>query len=62
MGPFLRRETAQLLFEKLTRDLARLETWPNDADIAFNFFLAADAILDWLCNPLEFPDHSEVEG
>ena len=48
MGQFFRLETAQLLFEKLTRDLARLEGWPNDADMAFNFFITADAILNWL--------------
>jgi len=48
MGQFVRLETAQLLFEKLTRDLACLETWPNDADMAFNFFLTADALLEWL--------------
>lgn len=48
MGQFVRLETAQVLFEKLTRDLACLETWPNDADMAFNFFLTANAILDWL--------------
>jgi len=43
-----RLETAPLLLEKLTRDLACFETWQNDADKAFNFFLTADAILDWL--------------
>ena len=48
MGQFFRLETAQLLFEKLTRDLACLESWPNDADMAFNFFVTADAILEWL--------------
>src|SRR5262245_32684008 len=48
MGQFIRLETAQLLFEKLTRDLACLESWPNDADMAFNFFVTADAILEWL--------------
>jgi hypothetical protein len=48
MGQFFRLETAQLLFEKLTRDLACLETWPNDADMALNFFLTSDAILEWL--------------
>src|SRR5262245_22316428 len=48
MTHFFRLETAQLLFEKLTRDLARVERWPNDVDMAFDFFLTADAILDWL--------------
>ena len=48
MGQFFRLKTAQLLFEKLTRDLACLESWPNDADMAFNFFVTADAILEWL--------------
>src|SRR5262245_35801075 len=48
MAHFFRLETAQLLFEKLTRDLTRLEAWPNDADMAFNFFVTADAILEWL--------------
>ena len=48
MGQFFQAETAQLLFEKLTRDLECLETWPNDVDMAFNFFLTADAILEWL--------------
>jgi len=48
MTHFFRLETAQLLLEKLTRDLARVERWPNDVDMAFDFFLTADAILDWL--------------
>jgi hypothetical protein len=48
MGQFFRLKTAQLLFEKLTRDLACLESWQNDADMAFNFFVTADAILEWL--------------
>ncbi len=48
MAQLLQLEAAQLLFEKLTRDLARLEGWPNDADMAFNFFITAEHIVDWL--------------
>src|SRR5262249_14568494 len=48
MMHFFRLETAQLLFEKLTRDLARMERWPSDVDMALDFFLTADAILDLL--------------
>jgi hypothetical protein len=49
-------EAAQLLFEKLTRDLARLEGWPNDVDMAFNFFLTAEHIVDWL-----YPDPAGLQ-
>src|SRR5262249_29700446 len=48
MGEFSRLEAAHLLFEKLTRDLARLKSWPNDADMAFSFFVTADALVEWL--------------
>ena len=36
------------LLAKLGRELDRLRQSPNDADHAFNFFVTADHMLDWL--------------
>jgi len=35
------------LFHKLERDLSKLETNPLDVDLAFNFFITAEHLLDW---------------
>ncbi len=36
------------LREKLRRDLAKLLDAPLDADAAFNFFITAEHMLDWV--------------
>jgi hypothetical protein len=36
------------LREKLRRDLAKLKAEPLDADAAFNFFVTAEHMLDWV--------------
>ena len=40
--------TASDLREKLRRDLAKLKAEPLDADAAFNFFVTAEHMLDWV--------------
>ena len=46
-GVFELRSPADLL-AKLGRELERLRTAPNDVDHAFNFFVTAEHMLDWL--------------
>ncbi len=48
---FCAMKSATDLREKLRRDYSRLGTDPGDADVAFNFFLTADRMVDW-----RFPD------
>ena len=38
----------QDLLAKLRRDFSKLEADPANADLAFNFFVTANAMLDWL--------------
>ena len=40
--------TPRQLLAKLSRELDRLRTAPNDVDHAFNFFVTAEHMLDWL--------------
>jgi hypothetical protein len=46
-GIFDLKSPADLL-AKLGRELERLRAAPNDADHAFNFFITAEHMLDWL--------------
>jgi hypothetical protein len=39
--------TVDDLFFKMERDLRRLEASPLDVDMAFNFFITAEHLLDW---------------
>lgn len=48
MKGFSSLRTARDLREKLRRDLARLKESPRDADAAFNFFVTAEHMLDWV--------------
>ena len=41
-------KTPQDLLGKLERELAKLERDPSDADAAFNFFITAWSLVDWL--------------
>lgn len=41
-------ETSKDLLEKLERDLEKLHQDPGDADTAFNFFITAWSLIDWL--------------
>ena len=41
-------KTPKDLLEKLGRDLERLRAAPNDTDHAFNFFVTAEHMPDWL--------------
>jgi hypothetical protein len=45
--------TPRPLLAKLSRELDRLQAAPNDVDHAFNFFVTAEHMLDWL-----HPGHS----
>ena len=45
-GFFLLR-TANALLQKLERDFKKLKQHPLDVDLAFNFFVTAEHILDW---------------
>lgn len=45
-GFFLLR-TAKDLLQKLERDFKKLKQHPLDVDLAFNFFVTAEHILDW---------------
>lgn len=40
--------TPEHLRDKLRRDLAKLRSEPLDADAAFNFFVTAEHMLDWI--------------
>lgn len=44
------------LLAKLSRELNRLRTAPNDVDHAFNFFVTAEHIFDWLIANPNFDD------
>src|SRR3972149_2897651 len=44
---FFSMVTVRDLFLKLERDLRKLEASPLDVDMAFNFFITAEHILDW---------------
>jgi hypothetical protein len=50
--------TPEDLLEKLERDLEKLHQNPGDADTAFNFFITAWSLIDWL-HP---NDHSICEA
>ena len=41
-------ETPQDLLRKLQRELDRLRASPDDQDVAFNFFVTAEQMPDWL--------------
>jgi hypothetical protein len=41
-------KTPKDLFAKLGRELERLRRDPDDVDVAFNFFVTAESLLDWL--------------
>jgi len=41
-------QTARDLLAKLGHDYERLRNSPNDAYVAFDFFVTAEHILDWL--------------
>ena len=45
---FFELRTARDLLEKLRRDLERLRAAPLDTDAAFNFFVTAEHLLDWV--------------
>ena len=47
-GGFFAIETARDVFGKMERDFARLKASPADSDAAFNFFVTAYHIIDWL--------------
>ncbi len=48
--------TAADLLAKLERDFVKLRTNPLDADLAFNYFLTAEHLLDW-----QFPGQTGKE-
>jgi hypothetical protein len=48
MSDFFRLKNAFDLREKLRRDLEKLKAKPLDADAAFNFFITALHMLDWV--------------
>ncbi len=45
---FFELKTPPDLFQKLRREYDRLEKAPTDQDAAFNFFVTAEHLLDWL--------------
>lgn len=45
---FFELETAQDLFEKLSWEFENLKKHPQDMKVAFNFFVTAEHIPDWL--------------
>ena len=45
---FFELKTAQDLLDKLNREYTQLQTSPLNQDIAFNFFITAEHITDWL--------------
>ena len=47
MRGFFRLRTANDLLQKLERDFKKLKQHPLDVDLAFNFFVTAEHILDW---------------
>jgi hypothetical protein len=53
MSGFFDLSNAAGLREKLRRDLGRLKAEPFNADAAFNFFVTAEHMLDWV-----FPKHA----
>lgn len=40
-------QTSQDWLQRLERELQRLRATPNDRDVAINFFVAAESMLDW---------------
>jgi hypothetical protein len=46
--PFFELETPRDLFEKMEGDLKALEASPDDSRLAFNFFVTAEHLPDWL--------------
>lgn len=47
MRGFFLLHTANDLLQKLERDFKKLKQHPRDVDLAFNFFVTAEHILDW---------------
>ena len=47
MQKFFHLRTANDLLQKLERDFKKLKQHPRDVDLAFNFFITAEHILDW---------------
>lgn len=45
---FFELQTSQDLLEKLRRDFHKLREAPLDSDAAFNFFVTAEHMLDWI--------------
>ncbi len=48
MQGFFQLETPDDLLAKLERDFARMNRAPNDPDPAYDFFVTAEHMLDWL--------------
>jgi hypothetical protein len=40
-------KTPQDWLQRLERELAKFQAAPNDRDVAINFFVAAESMLDW---------------
>jgi hypothetical protein len=47
MKGWLELKTVQDLLRKLERDFEKLRDSPHDVDLAFNFFVTAEHLLDW---------------
>jgi hypothetical protein len=45
---FFTLQTAHDLFAKLQREFDRLSARPTDIDVAWNFFVTADHLVDWV--------------
>src|SRR5437660_12528584 len=45
---FFSLQTPRDLFEKLKREYGRLVSRPTDSDVAWNLFVTADHLIDWL--------------
>lgn len=54
---FFELKTAQDLLDKLKREYMQLQKSPLNQDIAFNFFITAEHMPDWI-----YPDVENVEN
>ena len=48
-----RIRSPRILVDKLERDLSRIKANPHDADAAFDFFVTADHVEEWLAHGVE---------
>ena len=59
MDGFFNLKTISDLLEKLERDFERLSEEPLNVDAAFNFFVTANCMPDWLYPDLKGPENKE---